>query len=376
MKKILLLCISLFSFSAFAFNGNFAILERVIGTPPTVLPMMVGGSAADNEDFKYFARVMEFRPDGTYFSCGGSILSDRYILTAAHCIQNGDASEVKVLVKNMTEFYTDVEYKAVKNIYMHELWDLGDFMNGYDIAVLELEFPIYDNVASITLPTDSDETYYLSTGTWNITGRGLDETHTSPYILETVEARALSKAECSVYSLNVFHEDRMLCTQHMDFQNNVLTGVCSGDSGSPLTYRDNNGEYQAIGIASYAPVPCTADGPSVFTDIKAFVPWIQSKMTTPSNPMTYNPSLIEGRNSYGDNDPNVVIQDPKPDEDKDTNEDNDSNSEDQNPETGNDDKDSLTDDSASSNSGSSGGSMGFLSLFALCGLVIKYKKID
>tara|TARA_Y100001960_G_scaffold91312_1_gene98325 strand:+ start:16406 stop:17566 length:1161 start_codon:yes stop_codon:yes gene_type:complete len=380
----------LFSFNvnaADAFKRHLVNIEE----KNTYVPMVAGGTDANEKDYKFHARVMEFRDENKdiYFSCGGSILSDRYILTAAHCVNKNDKDLTYVMVKNMTENYTIKEFKAVKNIFIHEQWDLDYYEDGYDIAVLELEHPIYDNVQSITLPTTEDELYYMSIGSWWIHGRGSDENDKSSWVLKHAEARALSKTECEVERGDSYFEDGALCTDHLDFEEGVLSGLCGGDSGSALTYIDNNGKHQAIGIASYAPYPCDADGTSVFVDILYFKDWILSKMTVESNPMVYDETIVENQHSHGDVNPN-----PETDEDSDTgnnngtvDEDNDSDTgdnngtvdEDNDSDTGNNqDGNSQTDDDVevvnpTNGGGSSGGSINFIFL-GLLGLLAWTRK--
>lgn len=48
-------------------------------------PRIIGGSNAKITDFPYQASL---RLGGTYHLCGGSIISEKYILTAAHCVDN------------------------------------------------------------------------------------------------------------------------------------------------------------------------------------------------------------------------------------------------------------------------------------------------
>ena len=375
MKKLLMVLVILFSFNvnaADAFKRHLVNIEE----KNTYVPMVAGGTDANEKDYKFHARVMEFRDENKdiYFSCGGSILSDRYILTAAHCVNKNDKDLTYVMVKNMTENYTIKEFKAVKNIFIHEQWDLDYYEDGYDIAVLELEHPIYDNVQSITLPTTEDELYYMSIGSWWIHGRGSDENDKSSWVLKHAEARALSKTECEVERGDSYFEDGALCTDHLDFEEGVLSGLCGGDSGSALTYIDNNGKHQAIGIASYAPYPCDADGTSVFVDILYFKDWILSKMTVESNPMVYDETIVENQHSHGDVNPN-----PETDEDSDTGNNNGTVDEDNDSDTGNNqDGNSQTDDDVevvnpTNGGGSSGGSINFIFL-GLLGLLAWTRK--
>ena len=355
MKKLLMVLVILFSFNV---NAADAFKRHLVNIKEknTYVPMVAGGTDANEKDYKFHARVMEFRDENKdiYFSCGGSILSDRYILTAAHCVNKNDKDLTYVMVKNMTENYTIEEFKAVKNIFIHEQWDLDYYEDGYDIAVLELEHPIYDNVQSITLPTTEDELYYMSVGSWRIHGRGSNENDESTWVLK--------------------HADGALCTDHLDFEECVLSGLCGGDSGSALTYIDNNGKHQAIGIASYAPYPCDADGTSVFVDILYFKDWILSKMTVESKPMVYDETIVENQHSHGDVNPN-----PETDEDSDTGDNNGNVDEDNDSDTGNNQGgNSQTDDDVevvkpTNGGGSSGGSINFIFL-GLLGLLAWTRK--
>lgn len=72
--------------------------------------------------------------------CGASLISESFILTAAHCVDGLDASEIKVLLggHNITKDFTEV--RRVKSIHQHEGFNIFTFDN--DIALLKLAKPV------------------------------------------------------------------------------------------------------------------------------------------------------------------------------------------------------------------------------------------
>ena len=120
---------------------------------PLGLNKIVGGSNAELGEFPYQVSIREFADSPLTHICGGSILNENWVLTAAHCcagfpvlfhVVSGD---VKVAINEGTEEHVDV-----KKIIRHPDYDGGSVAN--DICLLELSEPfnMTEYVSPITLP--------------------------------------------------------------------------------------------------------------------------------------------------------------------------------------------------------------------------------
>ncbi|WP_043991399.1 serine protease [Vibrio sp. AND4] len=268
---------------------------------------IIGGQQASANQLPFFARLVLHRTGSLQFAniCGGTIVNDRYILTAAHCVESKvftdgwTINDLRVLVKNptMNDVFVE-EFKDVRSIKIHPYYNADDqWIN--DIAILELTHPITDNVKSITLPQDFGD--YSNRSVYQTFGLGLTSTNndSEPNYLRWAEIQPLSDSEC-MSMIPTFKPQESLCAN--GFPGRVYTGICSGDSGGPLTYQDGNGDYQQIGVVSYGSSKCESPViPSVFTEVLNYVPWIEAQ-TSAGTKTTYDESLaaIEGYHSQGD----------------------------------------------------------------------------
>lgn len=105
-------------------------------------PLVINGTDANIEDFPW---MISMRLEGEH-NCGGSIVADRWIVTAAHCrgtdIQFG-TDKTSIEGPNVI---------PIRRHHKHENWDIFSLLN--DIALLELEEPIpfSRNAQPIKLP--------------------------------------------------------------------------------------------------------------------------------------------------------------------------------------------------------------------------------
>ena len=109
------------------------------------------------------------RYDGWILNCGGIIINEFIVLSAAHCLQTkspdgkwisdtdlGKYLLVLSLLKR-SELNTTQIHK-IKNIVIHPKWKPGSHENGYDIAILKTKRPIYftPTIQPICLPSKED----------------------------------------------------------------------------------------------------------------------------------------------------------------------------------------------------------------------------
>lgn len=106
-------------------------VSTVFGTP------ILGGVDAEERKYKYQVSLQEIVRNRPHF-CGGSIISDSWILTAAHCVDNDrvskDIKRIRI-VAGITYLSDEGDKYFVKSSRVHENWNKENIAN--DIALLE-----------------------------------------------------------------------------------------------------------------------------------------------------------------------------------------------------------------------------------------------
>ncbi|XP_063697625.1 clotting factor G beta subunit [Culicoides brevitarsis] len=207
--------------------------------------------------------------------CGGSLIDNIHILTAAHCIAHMSSWDVARLTVRLGEhnIHTTTETqhveRRVKRLVRHRGFDMRTLYN--DIAILTLDQPVQftSKIRPICLPSASSSRKYNGlTGT--VAGWGsLLENGRQPSTLQEVDLHIWSNQECKQkYGATAPGGiiDSMICAG---------TGgkdSCSGDSGGPLML--NDGRWVQVGIVSWGIGCGKGQYPGVYSRVSSFLPWI------------------------------------------------------------------------------------------------------
>jgi secreted trypsin-like serine protease len=231
---------------------------------------ITGGADASIEDFPWQVYLRA----GNYY-CGGTIIGDKWVITAAHCVLDENdlptpVSDVYVRV-GATRIYFPYEGKLyrVKDIKVHEGYNPNTFVN--DIAVIELEDSInFENAKKIDMLSPEDALSGMEDPgvmAW-LTGWGITdvETRNHPNILQKAELPIVSNATA--------------VKEWPDTSNSILMAgykdgfmdSCSGDSGGPLVVPAGDG-FKLAGIVSWGGALC--NNYSAYTRVSAYDNWIK-----------------------------------------------------------------------------------------------------
>ncbi|XP_068245868.1 proclotting enzyme-like isoform X3 [Palaemon carinicauda] len=235
--------------------------------PPT---RIVGGKPADPQEWPWMAALLR---DGATQYCGGTLITDRHVLTAAHCVDGFAQNSIRIRLGEYTFGQTGdsnhVDFNAAA-IRMHEAYDRNTYINDIAIIALDRTTNFNADIWPVCLP-DGDESYVGETAT--VTGWGTIY-YGGPVAttLQEVTVPIWTNSDCdAAYDQDII--DNQLCA-------GVREGgkdSCQGDSGGPLLLRQGTeNRWAVIGVVSWGIRCAEAENPGVYTRVSKYKTWIRN----------------------------------------------------------------------------------------------------
>lgn len=224
---------------------------------------IINGISSDRGQFPFFAQFYISHEDEIE-KCGGCLISDRWLLTAAHCLENFDYIDVSLgylhhgayWQRDRLEFYITKE-----SVHLHPGYDSDSI--SHDIALVHLPEPVEfsQTIRSIKLSNVelSERTDVIVIGNGVTQSAGSSYINFAPMITCTDEER-VQTFPILKNSTNVF------CAKNADDRSIVI-----GDSGSPVILRDDN---SLVAISSFIQSDFDTSVPQAFTNIFQYREWI------------------------------------------------------------------------------------------------------
>jgi trypsin len=233
---------------------------------------IVGGKPTTIQEHPWQVAIEITRKDGTYL-CGGSIIAQKWVLSAAHCFQPIAPPNAVKVKSGATNYIDEGVWSKVDKVVVHERFNPETFAN--DLALIKLStvpagagrvIPIVDasSTPSINQPLE-------------VTGWGT-----------TTEGGEVSK---ELLEATVPYVDNATCNEPSSYNGTVLPGMicagrkeggvdsCQGDSGGPLVWRTTNGPV-LVGVVSHGNGCARRLKYGVYTRANAYRPWIEHVLAT------------------------------------------------------------------------------------------------
>ncbi|XP_067944938.1 chymotrypsinogen B-like [Watersipora subatra] len=242
---------------------------------------VIGGNVADKGEWPWQVSIIKstsFYGRSFSHTCGGTIISPEWIVSAAHCFQGLTSSyNIRMRVGEHSQYVDEgTEYNAVvSKIMVHPQYSYSQNYN--DIALVKLSKPLditQKYIRAACLPSMDEISDFYNNDECYTTGWGKTSSagSVSP-ILREVQSSLVSQSSCRrKWGSQI--DSTKVCF------GNGYKGACQGDSGGPLVCK-KNGRYSLVGAVSFGSKSCTDPYvPTVYTSVAFYKSWIDQVMAS------------------------------------------------------------------------------------------------
>ncbi|KAM3605143.1 uncharacterized protein V6R79_021365 [Siganus canaliculatus] len=249
------------------------LIDRTPYSVPSdgLMPWMIGGEVGKKGESPW--QVLLLNPRGR-FHCGGVLIDENWVMTAAHCLSNNLKFRVRLGDYERYKFEGDeVTLKVVKAIPHPNFLHTSELVDN-DIALLRLETPapLSNYIVPVCLPGRrlAEQVLHLNGTVTVVTGWGRESLNSSRYssALNVIEIPLVDREICTQKMINRI-SDNVLCAGILG----QSVDACDGDSGGPMVvlYRDT---WFLVGLVSWGEGCGQLDKLGIYTKVSNYYEWI------------------------------------------------------------------------------------------------------
>ncbi|XP_052873596.1 brachyurin-like [Anopheles cruzii] len=248
---------------------------------------VAGGTNASKGQFSYLVAIVLNFGGGSEALCGGSIISESFILTAAHCLYGmeeativvGQNSKITLPIGDHNPTNAIIITIGPPNVILHPGYDPVDILNDIALILLPVVLPLRTSSAIQTIRLPSWNNAYTDLTGYDsiVSGWGaqsneefVDPTDEASQIILRYATSAIVPNEICRRVYGSLVRDQQICVSGEGGRN-----PCQGDSGGPLTVKFGRQGITQVGIVSYGSVKgCEKGVPGVYTRVSSYIEWI------------------------------------------------------------------------------------------------------
>uniref|UniRef100_A0A1B6KQM2 Peptidase S1 domain-containing protein n=2 Tax=Graphocephala atropunctata TaxID=36148 RepID=A0A1B6KQM2_9HEMI len=245
--------------------------------PEGVEPLILHGTKVEAGQWPWAAAIFVRESDNTWkFRCGGTLVSDNAIITAAHCVWRRPVKDMFVVLGHLsrklpTENRKDVIFK-VKRIYLLPVYrhKVNKYNSNIAVLILKARLKLTKNILPACLPSNETAVYpYIMS---IVSGWGVNENQELSQDLLYMKVPIVDVMKC----LKNIQNNLIQFVSYTTFCAGYINGTtaCKEDGGGGLLTQ-HNGKWVLQGVLSSFSHSCHQGSYSVYTKVELYTYWIK-----------------------------------------------------------------------------------------------------